>query len=252
MMSLKVDPEIPPEYDYIGFVFPTCFGHPPKVVTEIGEKLIFESHQRVFIIVTCGGSNILALSDFRKQLEPKTAHAVQGFSVRLPGNHLVGFGAWSEKRQQKLFEGARKSAKEIAYKIRHEIPVRKKPDPPLHFMTFLSETFNGRLGVENIHSMVPLYDTTDACTRCGICEKICPVGNIKLTHDGVLFGNNCQQCMACIQWCPNRAISHPNVPKDRKRYHHPDITLEDMIRLNSGYPCALRSQKEDSSERREK
>lgn len=52
----------------------------------------FNSKQRVFIVVTCGGGNILTLSDFRNQLEPKTAHAIQGFSVRLPGNHLIGFG----------------------------------------------------------------------------------------------------------------------------------------------------------------
>lgn len=232
MMTLREDPAIPAEYDRIGFVLPTCFGHPPKVVTEIGDTLLFASHQRVFIAVTCGGSNILTLSDFRNQLEPKTAHAVQGFSVRLPGNHLVGFGAWSLKRQRALFDGAEKAARDIACKVRDQVPTGKGIDPPVHVMTFLSETFNGRLGVENIHSTVPLYAVTAACTRCGVCEKLCPVGNIKVTEKGVTFGSNCQQCMACIQWCPVRAITHPNVPKDRKRYHHPDITLKDMLELN--------------------
>lgn len=232
MMTLQDDPTIPREYDRIGFVLPTCFGHPPKAVTEVAEKLIFASHQRVFIIVTCGGGNILTLSDLWKQLEPKTAHAIQGFSVRLPGNHLVGFGAWSDKRQQQLFEGAKKAAADIAHKIVHEVPTAKGVHLPLPVATYLSETFNGRLGVENIHSMVPLYYTTDACTRCGVCARICPVGNITVTEDGVEFGDDCQQCMACIQWCPQHAIGHPNVPADRKRYHHPDVDLETMLLLN--------------------
>lgn len=132
-----------------------------------------------------------------------------------------------------MFLAAKKAAKEIAEKIKKETPTIKGIDLPVHVMTYLSETFNGRLGVENIHSTVPLYSTTDACMKCGICKEVCPVNNIKLTEKGVEFGNNCQQCMACIQWCPTKAITHPNVPADRKRYHHPEVSLKDILELNN-------------------
>jgi ferredoxin len=229
MMTLRNNNEIPAQYERVGFIFPTCFGHPPNVVMELGESLRFQQNQKIFIIVTCGGGNILTLSDFRRLMQSKTQNPVQGFEVRLPGNHIVGFSAWSERVQQCLFNNAKKSVEEIVYHIQKDIPVKIKKDPPLKLMTFLSETFNGWLGVKDIHSTKAIYFTTDACVHCGKCEKLCPVGNIQATSTTVTFGDNCQQCMACIQWCPQRAIAHPNVPKNRKRYHHPDITLDDML-----------------------
>ena len=27
------------------------------------------------------------------------------------------------------------------------------------------------------------------------------------------MGNKCAQCMACIQWCPQNAVSHPLMKK---------------------------------------
>ena len=232
MMALRDSKEIPAEYERVGFVFPTCFGHPSKVVMELGVGLQVHPNQKIFIIVTCGGGNILTLSDFRKLMQSKTKNLVQGFVVRMPGNHIVGFSAWKGSRQKRLFENAKKSVKQIVNQIKNDIPTKMKRDPNRKLMTFISETFNGWLGVKDIHSTKAIYFTTDACVRCGICEKLCPVGNIKASSIDVTFGDNCQQCMACIQWCPQRAISHPNVPKDRKRYHHPDITVEDMLALN--------------------
>ena len=39
IMTLRDNNNIPEKYERIGFVLPTCFGHPPKVVTELGESL---------------------------------------------------------------------------------------------------------------------------------------------------------------------------------------------------------------------
>lgn len=232
IMTLLNNSEIPAKYERVGFVYPTCFLHPPKAVREIGAGLKFAPHHKAFIIVTCGGGNGFTLSDFRKLIQPRLKNRVQGFSIPLPGNHLVGFGAWSESRQRKMFDNAQKSLSEAVRDIQHDMPTKIKRDLPLGLMTWMSRTFNGRLGVKDIFSTVAEYYTTDSCVRCGKCEQVCPVGNIKITDGEVTFGNNCQQCMACIQWCPQRAIAHSNVPADRKRYHCPDFTIEDMIKLN--------------------
>ncbi|MCC8122408.1 MAG: EFR1 family ferrodoxin [Oscillospiraceae bacterium] len=231
VMALQDHAEVPASYERVGFVFPTCFGHPPKVVAELGESLRLHPHQKVFIIVTCGGADILTLSDFRRLLQPKTQNPIQGFVVRLPGNHIVGFSAWSEARQRRLFDNAALAIDQIVYQIKNDTPTKVKRDINLKLATFCSSTFNGWLGVKDIFSTKAEYFTTDACVHCGICEQLCPVGNIKASPTAVSFGDNCQQCMACIQWCPQRAVGHPNVPKDRKRYHHPDITVEDMLEL---------------------
>ena len=231
IMTLRENNTVPAEYERVGFVFPTCFGHPPKIVAELGKSLQLHSHQKIFIIVTCGKGNIFTLSDFRRLIQSKTNNLIQGFSISMPGNHIVGFSAWKESTQQRLFDKSKKSVEQIVFQIENDIPTKIKKDPNIKIATFLSETFNGFLGIKDIHSTRAEYFTTNACVHCGICEKLCPVGNIKESSTTVSFGANCQQCMACIQWCPQRAISHPNVPKDRKRYHHPDITVEDMLLL---------------------
>jgi len=96
IMALTGNPEVPAKYERVGFVFPTCFLHPPKVVKEIGATLSFAPHHKVFLIATCGGGNGFTLSDFRKLIQPKLKNRVQEFSIPLPGNHLVGFGAWND------------------------------------------------------------------------------------------------------------------------------------------------------------
>lgn len=52
----------------------------------------------------------------------------------------------------------------------------------------------------------PLAVDAEACSRCGLCEKICPVGNISI-DDLPVFGNSCFYCQRCISFCPEKAIS---------------------------------------------
>ena len=49
----------------------------------------------------------------------------------------------------------------------------------------------------------------DECNGCGICEKLCPVGNISI-NDFPRFGGGCQSCMRCISFCPEAAIFLPD------------------------------------------
>ncbi|MDR3121471.1 MAG: flavodoxin, partial [Clostridiales bacterium] len=45
----------------------------------------------------------------------------------------------------------------------------------------------------------------------------------------------CEQCMACIQFCPKRAINYRDKTQKRKRYHHPDITAQDLVRKKGNH-----------------
>jgi epoxyqueuosine reductase QueG len=61
-----------------------------------------------------------------------------------------------------------------------------------------------------------------------LCVKICPVGNISLKTEKPQFSHRCEQCMACIQWCPHRAINTPKTVK-RRRYTNPAVRAEELI-----------------------
>lgn len=60
------------------------------------------------------------------------------------------------------------------------------------------------------HPAMPMfgkhYKVTDLCTSCGVCEKVCPVGNITLKDGKPVFGNQCVGCMGCSFHCPHDAI----------------------------------------------
>jgi MinD superfamily P-loop ATPase len=47
----------------------------------------------------------------------------------------------------------------------------------------------------------------EKCNACGICATVCPCRNIRLDGAGrPTWSHQCEQCLACIQWCPRKAI----------------------------------------------
>ena len=72
------------------------------------------------------------------------------------------------------------------------------------------------------------------CTSCGICERICPVKNITLEAGRPVWHGSCEQCLACIQWCPEECIQYGRKTKNYERYHHPEVKVNDVFRELKG------------------
>ena len=66
------------------------------------------------------------------------------------------------------------------------------------------------------------------CVGCGQCARICPQGNIQMLGGRPQFGLDCIGCLGCLQYCPKQAISMGGVTVKRKRYHHPDVSADDL------------------------
>ena len=62
-----------------------------------------------------------------------------------------------------------------------------------------------------------------ACIGCGKCEKLCPLNNITLQNARPVWGSNCTQCMACICYCPTRAIEYGKKSAGKPRYHFEEL-----------------------------
>ncbi len=227
--TLREHAEVPAEYTRIGIVTATWFVRPPRIVKEVCEKLNFSRNQKVFIIATCGGYDGYVCIDLKAILQPKTDFPVQTFMLPMPPNHIVGFSPLPDWAVRLYLRHESKASRRIARQIRSGRPTKDRKGVNRRALAWVSRNFNLLLGVDR-DSVEGGFYTTDACTKCGVCEKLCKNGNIRLTEDGVVWGHDCQQCMACIMWCPNRAIRHPNVPERRRRYHNPNITLKEMLR----------------------
>lgn len=55
-------------------------------------------------------------------------------------------------------------------------------------------------------ALAKTFIATDACNGCGLCEKECPTGSIKMINNLPYWKFSCENCMHCMNHCPKRAI----------------------------------------------
>ena len=57
-----------------------------------------------------------------------------------------------------------------------------------------------------MRKFIKMHADPDTCTKCGLCEKLCPVGNITVNDAPPVFYDKCQACQRCFAFCPTGAI----------------------------------------------
>ena len=90
------------------------------------------------------------------------------------------------------------------------------------------------------------FFVSDACISCGVCSRVCPKKNITIENSRPVFLHNCSCCMACVCYCPKKAIKYRlppeqlqkintpfmrimRLPDNRKRYRNPYISANDLM-----------------------
>lgn len=74
------------------------------------------------------------------------------------------------------------------------------------------------------------FNVSGSCIGCGQCAKICPTENIKIVDYKPAWGKKCYQCVSCLQYCPEKAISLGKMSNKRQRYHNPNISAEELTK----------------------
>lgn len=212
----------------VGFVFPVhIWGVPRRVVQFIG-SLIMDTAGYYFAVAVNGGQVASTLLQLRKLLERKGAKLSAGYEIPMPSNYIPWGGPGPEDRIRERCAAAERKISEIASIVRSRGrgPVEKGP---LWQNIIFSPAY--RLTFRRVPGMDRSFWTDPKCNGCGICEKVCSCGNIRMEGERPVWLHRCEQCLACIQWCPQEAVQFGKRTPRYPRYHHPEVSLKDIISL---------------------
>lgn len=212
--------------DVVGIVFPVYAWGPPAAVMRFLEKVRIDPSTYVFAVCTSGGSPGGTLDIVQKELRKRGVTLSSGFSVTMPSNYILWHGAQPEDRQKQIFAAASNRLSEIVSVVSEKRVAPVEKGSPLSRL-FLNCAY--RLSVGHFAGADKKFTVDGNCNGCGICEKVCPVGNVKLTDGKPVWSHNCEACLACLQWCPEQAIQYGGKTADRARYHHPEVKVSDLM-----------------------
>jgi ferredoxin len=219
-------PNIAPAADRVGVVFPVYMWGLPLIVASFARKLQVPKSTYVFAITNYGGFPAGTLGQLEKLLAANQITLSAGYSIKMPGNYTPMYGAQSPDKQQKCFAGETNLLKDIAAAIKSGSKIAYAGNP---LVNALFTSFIYKNGSKQIPTGDSKFWVDEKCNSCGICEKACPVKNIRMAAGKPVWLHHCEQCLACLQWCPQEAIQVGKNTAARKRYHHPDINVQDIL-----------------------
>jgi len=210
----------------VGFIFPLYYAGLPKIVHDFISKIELTKSSYFFAVVTNAGDiNTTPLQQIETILNAKSKTLSAGFFVVMPNNYILGYDIHSEARQKEFFKEAKKKIDTI-----HDAVEKNENNLGKDFFEkrrIKSEKFNKTFR-ESVNESDKSFYAEETCTSCGICVKVCPVNNITLVEDKPLWQHKCQQCLACINFCPEKCIQFGDKSLKTQRYHHPEITVNDI------------------------
>jgi ferredoxin len=212
----------------VGFVFPVYAWSLPKIVCDFVEKIDLSNTKYIFAVTTMGGfSEQYVAPKLNELLKPKNKVLDLSQNLRVFSNNI-----WGSKRinpvpnrekGEKRIKKAELKLEGLAEIIRNNQKgkAKKKSKFPMKssYNKFLNE----------VNTMDEKYYTNENCNGCGICEKICPVDNIKIVNEKPEWQHKCQMCTACLHYCPQIAIEWGEYSVGRDRYQNYYVKLNELM-----------------------
>lgn len=236
-----IDQEIiPTEADVIGIVFPIYDFKPPSVIEDFIRKLPDIGSKYLFAVGTFGFTPLKAIKKLEEVVNACGGTLAAGFVVRMPHSGL-GHETLSgdEQEQENMFRQWKNKVGVIADYV------NTRQHGTLETTHIVTHVILSGLLFNVLPVVIPLlwhairhgwqslaFIADERCNGCGICAKICPVENIEMVENRPIWSNHCVTCFACLHWCPKESIQAGSITVNMPRYHHPEVTLADIMKQN--------------------
>lgn len=190
-------------FDQIGFVVPIYGFGTPRIVFDLIDMLP-RNEAKVFIIRTGasnGWINQSASQSMIHQLKKQWYEVFYDRIVIISSNWLLDF---DEDVTRRLYTVTMdKKVPHIAWQI--DKGIRRR-----YHRNFIREVLVGIIYMSEDRLGAKLFGRSlyanKQCTKCKLCEKRCPVGNISFETGKFKAGWKCLWCMKCLYSCPENAI----------------------------------------------
>lgn len=212
--------------DMIGLVFPVYIFRLPKMVRRFLEKVEWEADY-TFAVSTCGALPGAVMTQAKAILARRGQKLGYTASLVMVDNYLPNYDTGAQ-----VASLPEKRVEENLARIVADIQSRKTQQTAdglgwqtaTALMKLVETAFvGGKLGQQ--------YIVNQNCTKCGICAKVCPAGNISVT-DRVQYSDRCEGCLGCVHLCPQNAI-HLKNEKSAARWRNPNVSLAELIASNN-------------------
>jgi ferredoxin len=225
------DPNVKVDEDLLGLIFPVQFVNAPQIVQNFLRKMEFKTDPYIFAMATCNAVPGFSLFTIKRMLEQKGKQLALGFAIDMPGNAIVGkidLTSPPEEQKRRLTNAEVKLSSVIQMiKERRRGLIEGHNSLKLHIESFLMSTY-----IQYLYRPEKRFRAQKNCSHCGTCIRVCPVNNISMdAKDNPIWGKYCVHCLACFHWCPKQAINLEDHTIGKRRYHHPEISIEDITAL---------------------
>lgn len=194
--------------DVVGFATSTDFWGVPHVLETFIESLPRQEHKPAFVLNTFGALSGQTLRILAEEVAAKGFEVLAGHSLRTPESYppmIAGRMGAADAPGKRALAGLDSFISELGALVeavgegRHVEGLEPR-------IGLVNSLFPRRLRTTARDDMGEKHLDAALCTECGVCERLCPYGAIRLEPKPVFDMGKCYGCWRCYNRCPEHAI----------------------------------------------